>query len=797
MEELQEFSEKEESSFDLKAEIYKYLTHWKWLVFGCLLGLFIAFLYNRYTIPEFWTEASMMVLDDEDKNVVGALPSGGASILAIGDNSLDNQIVTLKSKSLVSQVIQELDLNISYFFEGNVIAIEAYTDSPVILEFLSNEDIANYLDVSLSIIPENSTEYLLNIYDYNYSAVHKFGEPVKIGDAEFTISQRSGVRLNGSKVTIEIQPLREVVDSYISRMTVKPMGKAEDILSLSISGEVPKKSQDFLNALMFHFNEEGVADKRQVAESTAQFIQERLELISQELDSVETGMAEFKRENQIMDVQSSAGQYLEKSSQAEQQIFDLETQDLILDGIEETLRSAEPYQLLPEGMDIESGNVSQGTSRYNELVLERNTYLKTGTKENPIVETITEQLDDLRQNLLKNIDQTRNSLDIKLRELNQFDQDAEGQFSTFPGLEKGIRGIVRQQQIKEQLYLFLLQRREESAISSAATSPVIKIIDPAWTYDEPVDPKPWLIMAGGGIIGLFVPLLIIFGINFLDTKVHHKGDLQPLTKETPFLGEIPRINSEEDEIIQVNDRSPLAESFRILRTNLAYLVQSRNREKAEVIFVTSTVKGEGKTFVSFNLSRTLASTGKKVLVVGADIRNPKLHKYSQSVLETKGLSDYLYNYDIQPQEIIHSTNKGKIPVDMIFSGAIPPNPAELLMNDRMESLLESQKRNYDFIIVDTAPTMIVTDTLLISQLADTTIYVTRAGYTERKLLEFPKDLKQQGKLKGLAVVLNDVDYSKFSYGAKYGYAYGYGYGYGVDEEKSGFLSFLKRPFKRN
>ncbi|MGB7843221.1 MAG: GNVR domain-containing protein, partial [Salinimicrobium sp.] len=465
----------------------------------------------------------MMVLDDEDKNVVGALPSGGASILAIGDNSLDNQIVTLQSKSLVSEVIEELDLNISYFFEGKVIAIEAYKDAPIVLKFLSNENIANYLDVSLTIIPQSNRKYELIIDDYDYSAVEIFGEPVKVGDAEFIISKRPGTELRKSKVTIEIQPLREVVDSFISRMTVKPMGKAEDILSLSISGEVPEKSQDFLNALMFHFNEEGVADKRQVAESTANFIQERLELISQELDSVETGMAEFKRENQIMNVESSAGQYLAKSSQAEQQIFDLETQRLVLNGIEETLSSAKPYQLLPEGMGIESGNITSGTSKYNELVLERNTYLKSGTTENPVVETITEQLDDLRQNLLKNIDQVKSTLLIKLRELNQLDQKAEGQFSTFPGLEKGIRGIVRQQQIKEQLYLFLLQRREESAISSAATSPVIKVIDPAWTYDEPVDPKPWLIMAGGGIIGFFVPLLIIFGVNFLDTKVHHKG----------------------------------------------------------------------------------------------------------------------------------------------------------------------------------------------------------------------------------------------------------------------------------
>lgn len=226
------------------------------------------------------------------------------------------------------------------------------------------------------------------------------------------------------------------------------------------------------------------------------------------------------------------------------------------------------------------------------------------------------------------------------------------------------------------------------------------------------------------------------------------------------------------------------------------MVQSRNREKAEVIFVTSTVKGEGKTFISYNMARTLASTGKKVLLIGADIRNPRLHKYAEDTLANKGLSDYLYNHDIQPKSLIQASDDPQINVDLIFSGAIPPNPAELLMNERMEQLVNALKKDYDFIIVDTAPTMIVTDTLLISPLADTTLYVVRAGFTEKKLLEFPKELKKQGKLKGLALVLNDVDYSKFSYGAKYGYAYGYGYGYGVDEEK-GIKSFLKNPFGKN
>ena len=796
MEELEEFSEKEESKFDLKAELYKYLVHWKWLVFGCLLGLFIAYLYNRYTVPAYATEATMMILSEEDNATIGAMPSGGASILSIGENTLENQIVTLKSKHLVEQVIDDLDLNIFYFLEGNVIAVEAYHNSPVEIEFLTPEEKVHESFLNIKVFSKSASSFTLVQEEIGYSEVHYYSDPISFQGLEFFIRQKKENWQSETPVNITVKPLREVANDFIWRMTVQPKGEARDILSLSLIGEVPEKSQDFLNALMLHFNAEGVADKRQVAENTEKFIQERLALISEELDSVEGGMADFKRENQIMSVESGAGESLAKSSMAEQEIFTLETQLMVLDGVEDRLKSAEPYQLLSEGLGIEGGPISGSTENYNELVLERNAYLKSGTPENPIIEGITEQLDALRENLIDNIDQTRNSIQIRIRELNQLDQKAEGQFSTFPGLEKGIRSIERQQEIKEELYLFLLQRREESAISSAATSPVVKVIDPAFTYDDPVDPKPGLILAGGGVIGFLVPLLVIFTINFLDTKVHHKGDLQPLIKNIPFLGEVPRVGKEQDEIIHVNDRSPLAESFRILRTNLAYMVQSRNREKAEVIFVTSTIKGEGKTFISYNLARTLASTGKKVLLIGADIRNPKLHKYAGGTVDAKGLSDYLHDYDIEAQSIINIDKQEEIVVDIVFSGAIPPNPAELLMNDRMSGFVKSQEKNYDFIIVDTAPTMIVTDTLLISPLAETTIYVTRAGFTEKKLLDFPKDLKAQGKLKGLAIVLNDVDYSKFSYGAKYGYAYGYGYGYGADEEKEGFFSRLKGKFSR-
>lgn len=788
MEELQDFNEeKEESNFDLKAEIYKYLAYWKWILFGFLVGGLLAYLYNRYTIPKYRTNATMLIVDEQEKNAMSALPSGGGAILSLESDGLQNHIEKLKSKQLIESVVNELDLNISYFIEGNVITVEAYNSSPILIEFVTHDSIVNNIQADLLITPVSDTSFRLELENSGYSEVYDIGQIIELNDLKFTILPRSGGDEGSFKrtstVNIKLTPVRDVANNFIQNLVIAPKGQAKDILSLSIVNHSSEKSEDFLNKLMERFNEEGVEDKQEVAENTTAFIQDRLEMITTELDSVEVGIAEFKKENRLMSVESGAAEFQSKFSAAEQEIFDLETQLELLNSIEDLLRQQGKYDFLPE-VGISDGGVSGLINSYNALVMERNIYLRDGTEKNPVVETLTGQLDALRENLFENISSTRQSLNVRLRELNQRENIAEGKFSNFPGLERGMRNIERQQEIKEQLYLFLLQRREEAAISYAATASVARVIDSAFTLNETVDPKPWLILVGGFILGLIIPILIIFIKNFLDTKVHHKGDLASLMKVVPFIGEVPRIASEQNDIIHVNDRSPLAESFRILRTNLAYLIQNKDKNVGDVIFVTSTIKGEGKTFISYNLARTLASTSKSILLIGADIRNPKLHRYTSATqgAKEKGLSDFLYDYDVTSTDVISKTKDDGIPVDVILSGPIPPNPAELLMNDRMEELINEARGRYDYIIVDTAPTMIVTDTLLISQLADYTLYVTRADFTEKNLLEFPKDLKKQGKLKGLAVILNDVDYSKFSYGAQYGYSYGYGYGYGVDKE---------------
>ncbi|MEE2770576.1 MAG: polysaccharide biosynthesis tyrosine autokinase [Bacteroidota bacterium] len=798
MEEIFDYNEqKEESSFDLKAEIYKYLTHWKWLLFSCLLGLTIAYLYNRYTLPKYRSESTLMILSESEGNVSGVLDGASGSLLKLEDNSLENQIVNLKSKRLVKKVIDDLDFNISYFVEGNVITPEVYKNSPVKINFRTADSIVNTSYLNVLISPKSNTRFDLSIGEKQLGS-YGFGENIEIENLKFSIESNSAQVKNSNPVHIVVRPVADVAQEYILNSMIYPKGKGMDILTLQTTNNVSDKGEDFLNNLMYQFNFDGVKDKRQVAAKTTEFIQNRLENITVDLDSVETNLADFKKNNQFMDVNAGAGQFMDQRLSAEQDLFNIETQLSIINSIKEDIQAESEYEILPENVGVESSNVSNAITNYNQLLLERQSLLSSSTTANPVVKDIENQISSVRKSLQQNIETAIRNLNIEKAGLSQRENLATSKFSTFPGMEKGIRNIERQQQIKEQLYLFLLQRREEAAIAFAVTSPVAKVIDSAYTYPSPISPQPWLILLGGFIIGLIIPILIIFVKNFLDTKVHHKVDLNPLIKEVPFMGEVPRIGQDQSDVIQLNDRSPLAESFRILRTNLAYLIQKKDKGVADIIFVTSTVKGEGKTFVSYNLARTLATTNKRVLLIGADIRNPKLHRYTSATIgaREKGLSDYLYDYEVTKEDIISKTNDEGIAVNVILSGPIPPNPAELLMNDRMENLIETCKPEYDYIIVDTAPTMIVTDTLLISQQADYTLYVTRADYTEKNLLQFPKDLKKQGKLKGLAVILNDVDYSKFSYGAQYGYSYGYGYGYGADEE-SRLQRLKKRLFTKS
>jgi capsular exopolysaccharide synthesis family protein len=381
---------------------------------------------------------------------------------------------------------------------------------------------------------------------------------------------------------------------------------------------------------------------------------------------------------------------------------------------------------------------------------------------------------------------TSNALKISLRDLNIQEARLNSKIAQVPEKEKLFRGIERQQTIKEQLYLFLLQQREEASISLAVTAPKAKIVDMAYSSKAPVSPNKPLFYLGALLAGLLVPFIVLYGSFILNTYVANRRDVERVLPTTSIIGEIPKLKRGDEELIKHNDRSILAESFRILRTSLQYLLvnKSENLPKKKTVFVTSTIKGEGKTFVAFNLALTIAMTGKKVALVGADIRNPQLHRYlPEKFRKNKGLTEYIIDHSLTISDL-EAQSEYNENLSIVLSGAIPPNPAELLMLERSAEFFKELSDRFDYIIVDTAPSMLVTDTILINKLADITLYIVRAGFTDKRLLEFPKDAIEDGRLSNIAIVLNSVDMNNFGYGNKYGYTY--------SEEKKSLISRIFR-----
>jgi capsular exopolysaccharide synthesis family protein len=785
---------KEEDN-NLREEIDKYLFQWKWFVLGVIITLTGAFLYLRYATPIYQSSATILVKDEKkgEASILEDLSSGTPGFSSV---NVEDEIQILKSKNLMSGVVDDLNLTTQYLLEGNIKTVELYNSQPFDFTFIGQDSLGNQgYSRQLEVEPISNSKYKIKEVSTETSSEHSFGDVVNLGFGKFTIvPNKTNLSENNSwinkKYIVRLLPQFSAINKYQSALTVENIGRRSSVISLSMQSENSKKSEDILNNIIKQFNNDAIVDKNLVSENTFNFIAERLEIIQEELDSVETNKKEFQTENKITDIPSEAQLYVEDIRQIQKSRVEVETQleliKYIKDYLTDTNRSSD---LLPANLGVTDSGIESSISEYNQLVIQRNNQLQTGTASNPIVINLNNQIDVIKSNILASLNNKTKSLEVKRRDIVNQQNTLDSKISSVPKNSLIFRDITRQQNIKENLFLYLLQKREETAISLAITAPSAKVIDDAYSSRSPIFPKKQIIYLAAFILGLIIPFLIIYVKNLLDNKIHNRADVEKETKLIPILGEVPKIDTKESETVGTNDRSILAEAFRILRTNLSYFVKSIKGEEKNIIFVTSTVKGEGKTFVAFNLALTLSTSDKKVLLIGSDIRNPQLHRYIDRPEQSKGLSEYLYDEKVTIESVTDSYKINKKDISIILSGRIPPNPAELLMRDRFKNLLEEVKEKYDYVVVDTAPTMLVTDTLLISQHADFTVYVTRAEYTDKRLLKFPVELYHEKKLRNMAFVVNNVSVSNYGYGNKYGYGYTYG------AEKETFFTKLKSKLR--
>ncbi|RKS53938.1 capsular exopolysaccharide synthesis family protein [Gillisia mitskevichiae] len=759
----------------LRDEFGKYLKFWPWFLICLLLTMGAAWLYLKYATP-IYKASSTIVINEESgggsESEMSAYSSMGF-VNGLQSNDLDKELAILKSRRLMREVVKALNINVQFFNMDGPIEKEMYKNLPFSFQILKLDDekLKRINGVILEISYKNENEYKLTNSKSGKIYILEAGKPFDLGYADLVIGSVNKKQIPFSNLTVKFNHLDKIGSYYRGKIQIIQVKDNSNVLEIQVEDPVKEKTKDIIDQLIFEFNRDAIEDKNLIAGNTAQFINRRLDIINDELESVESGKEEFKETNRLTDLGAESQMYIQNASEYNKKLQDVTTQMELSKAMLEYISSASNSELLPANLGIQGGAVNQQINENNDLILERNRILSSSTEKNPTIVRLNNQINQIRSNIVQGLRGMQTNLQIARDDLSRQASSIGSRILAVPSQERQYRGIERQQDIKEALYLFLLRKREENSLALAVTAPKAKIVDKAYNTGGVVSPNSGAILLGSLVLGLFIPFSVIYLKSLFNNKIRSREDLEG-NQEIPIIGEVPKIKRKEGVLIKENDRSILAESFRILLSNMHYLrINYKDKETGVIAFVTSSVKGEGKTFVSLNLGITLANAGHKVVLVGGDLRNPKLNKYVSKENSKLGVSDYLASNELELTSLIHKSEIHDN-LDLLISGTIPPNPSELLNQDKTGKMFQKLGTFYDYVIVDTAPSMMVADTFFITKYADVVLYIVRAGYTESKLMEFATSAKKSGSIKNVGFILNDVSKGNLGYGNKYGYGYG-------------------------
>jgi capsular exopolysaccharide synthesis family protein len=767
-------------AIDYKGLLVKYLQYWYLFLAGVVLSLSISFLHIRYnTITQYYIDGTILIKDDQSGSGIGGSSALMDLDMFASSKNIENEIILLKSRSLMERVLTELSYNITYYKKGRVNDVEIFSGRlpfKLILNKVSSEAFNKTLIIRIQ--ENNSLEIEERSKEgSSVKSYHKFGHLIKKPYAQFTIEQSIGsVPLNvDEKFLIRFHNTKLLAEYYSKRLNIVPVNKKASVLAISLMDPVSEKGINIINKLIEVYEKEEVEDKNIIASQTLHFIDERLQYLTTELSNVEKNVEQYKKQNGLTDVGSDAQLYVSNASEYNKKLADIDIQLELLNSIETYLQQqGAQFEMVPSTLNIENPSLVNLIAKFNDLQLQKQRLLRASQADHPLVININEQMASLRTNIRENLRVIKNGLNITRQNLITSSSKFENKKRQVPAMERELLEINRQQGVKEGLYLYLLQKREESAITLAATVSNSKIID-APSAGEPIGPKSSTIYLMALLLGIGVPFAGIYIKEMINDKVQKLVDVEKLTT-TPIIGEIIHNSTGEIVVVKENSNTTIAELFRLIRSNIQFAMMGKVNK---IVLVTSSMSGEGKTFFSINIGSALAQTGKKVLVLEFDLRLPNLTK-DLGLSKHKGVTNYLSSEKIDIDDIIQPF--GSIPgLFLMNSGPIPPNPAAFMTNPKVGQLMSMLKENFDHIIIDTAPVGQVADAFSLAAYIDSTIYLVRYNFTSKTQISIIQEIYRNKKLKNPMIVLNGASMLKNKYG--------YGYEYSKDNKKKHVKTF--------
>ena len=796
--------EEEKSSIDFAAIYTALILNWKWFLVSLIICLGVAVIYLRYTTPIYRASAKLLIKDDDQSKMGGRNTALNTSTLGMISNSngVDNELEILSSRSIAAQAVRDLKLYVTYTRKGRLKEVILYKNQPITVDVDPGHLETLNAPINLVIKRENGKYHVTGTYYVNGQANSVSGPyslDKTLGSLPATIGTRAGFITfaantstpmdEGSEMKVQIVSPDQAAYKYEAELTASQTNKNTSIVLLALSDEVPQRAMDYLKQLTIAYNQQANADKNEVATNTEAFINSRLEKINAELGSTESQLENYKKRNNMVELKLNAGQAVANADTYDQKLADANTQIDLLQSLQEYMNQpANKYQTLPSNVGLSDQSATALINRYNDIVLQRNRLLRSASENSPTVTPLTSQLDDLNNSIRRAMTQARRSMEIQRSSVASQQGKYQNEIQETPEQERMLSQIGRQQEVKSGLYLMLLQKREENSISLAATANKGKLIDMPEVNGK-ISPKSSLIMMVALILGLAVPAVVLIVLQFFRYRIEGHNDVERLTK-LPIIADIAvateAAKTKADIVVHENTNNAMEEIFRSMRTNLQFML--RNGQK--VILFTSSISGEGKTFIAANLAVSFALLGKKVALVGLDIRKPRLAELFEIDDRRHGITNLLTlenptRQDIKEQIVPSGVNNN---LELLMAGPVPPNPAELLTYPSLDKIFAILREDYDYILIDTAPVGLVTDTLQIGRVADVSVVLCRADYTAKESFGLINSLSAEKKLPNMCIAINGIDLSKKKYGYYYGYGkygkygryarYGGSYGYG-------------------